>query len=56
MFLFKKKISSKSSHQDDIYEVVQLESKSEAERRAKSRQLSSGKILRIKPNKTNQLF
>jgi len=47
MFLLKK-ISSKSSHQDDIYEVVQLESKSEAERRAKSRPLSSSKIFRIK--------
>ncbi len=42
MFYFKK-ISSKTSHQDDQYEVVQLESKTEAERRAKSLRLSSSK-------------
>lgn len=42
MFLYKK-ILSKNSHQEDTYEVVQLESKSEAERRAKLRQLASGK-------------
>jgi hypothetical protein len=58
MFRFNNKISSKSSHQDDIYEVIQLESKSEAERRAKSRQLSSGKFIRIqlKKKRRTKLF
>jgi hypothetical protein len=41
MFLLKK-VSSKNSHLDDAYEVVQLESKSQAERQAKFRHLSSG--------------
>ncbi|CAF0843427.1 unnamed protein product [Adineta steineri] len=36
-----KQVSSKSSHQDQVYEVVQLESKTEAERRAKFERLSS---------------
>jgi len=39
-----KKVSSKNSHLDETYEVVQLESKSESERRAKFRQLSPGKL------------
>jgi len=43
MFRFKK-VSSKNSHLDETYEVVQLESKSESERRAKFRQLSPGKL------------
>jgi hypothetical protein len=40
---FKKVTPSKSSPQDDAYEVLVLESKSESERRSKFRQLSSGK-------------
>jgi hypothetical protein len=36
------KVSSANAHQDEIFEVVHLESKSEAERRAKLQRLSSG--------------
>jgi hypothetical protein len=35
------KVSSKTSHQDETYEVTLLESKSEAERRAKFQRVSS---------------
>jgi hypothetical protein len=54
MFRYKKVLST-NSHQDDTYEVVQLESKSEAERRAKFLRLSSSKIFSTK-NKKKILF
>jgi hypothetical protein len=44
MFRFRK-VSSKNSHQDETYEVIQLESKSEAERRSKFQRVSSGNYL-----------
>ncbi len=37
--------TTSSSHQDESYEVIVLESASEAERRAKLRQLAAGKYL-----------
>jgi hypothetical protein len=57
MFRFKK-VLSKNAHQDDTYEVIQLESKSEAERRAKFQRLSSGKSFKIKKifNKNKKIF
>ncbi len=39
--------SPSASHQDDTYEVILLESTSEAERRAKLRQSAAGKYLFI---------
>lgn len=39
-----KVLSRSSSHQEETYEVIQLESKSEAERRIKFGRLSSSKL------------
>lgn len=43
-FFFFLKVSSKNSHQDETYEVISLESKSEAERKAKFSRLTSSKF------------
>ena len=40
-------VSPRSSHQEEIYEVVLLESKCESERRGKSRRLSSGEEMNV---------